>query len=500
MKLAVPAILRVRSLSFRMYVLILLALVLMLLVQLVIAHLEISRTNSRQVVSDLRMSAQAYADLTALNMGDVPRREEFLRRLTDIKLGLSLPNILPGEFRYVLCDRAGNVITAFPGAPTMPCGKAHDSVVEIMLEGKPWRSYTVDSIDGKLSATVAQPLAAYERAIRDLFQEVAIALAILATALMVMVGWAAHQGLKPLRTLTRQVESRDSSDLDPVQSVQHAELKPLVDALNGLFARVRRSIEADRRFFADAAHELRTPLAAIQAQAYVVSHSDSEDDRSTALREFDRGISRATQSLAKLLAIARLDARRVEAQLAQGALSDLAGCARSGVIQQASRAERRNITLSYDGANQAWVSVSHEDAATLVENVLDNAVRETPKGGEVRVAVKCIEPGKNGATVPLVELRIEDTGPGIPPDERERVFERFYRPRESQSQGSGLGLAIVRRIVELGNGSVAIEDGLAHANGLGCAIVIRLPALDVTPEPIEPDDAPPGMADTPPSH
>jgi signal transduction histidine kinase len=497
MKLAVPAILRVRSLSFRLYVLILLALVLMLLVQLVIAHLEISRTNSRQVVSDLRMSAQAYADLTTLNMDDVPRREEFLRRLTDIKLGLSLPNILPGEFRYVLCDRAGHVVTAFPGAPTMPCGKAHDTVVEIMLEGKPWRSYTVDSVDGKLSATVAQPLSAYERAIRDLFQEVAVALAILASALMVMVGWAAHQGLKPLRTLTRQVEARDSADLDPVQSVEHAELKPLVDALNGLFARVRRGIEADRRFFADAAHELRTPLAAIQAQAYVVSHSDSEDDRSTALREFDRGISRATQSLAKLLAIARLDARRVEAQLAQGALSDLAGCARSGVIQQASRAERRDITLSYDGANQAWVSVSHEDAATLVENVLDNAVRETPNGGEVRVAVRRIEPGKDGATVPMVELRIEDSGPGIPPDERDRVFERFYRPRTSQSQGSGLGLAIVRRIVELGNGSVAIEDGLVHADGRGCAIVIRLPALDCSPEPIEPDDAPPGVTDTP---
>ena len=266
----------------------------------------------------------------------------------------------------------------------------------------------------------------------------------------------------------------------------------LVEALNGLFARVRRGIEADRRFFADAAHELRTPLAAIQAQAYVVSHSDSADDRSTALREFDRGISRATQSLAKLLAIARLDARRVEAQLAQGALSDLAGCARSGVIQQASRAERRNITLSYDGANQAWVSVSHEDAATLVENVLDNAVRETPNGGEVRVAVKRIEQ----AGVPMVELRIEDSGPGIPPDERDRVFERFYRPRTSQSQGSGLGLAIVRRIVELGNGPVAIDDGLAHAEGRGCAIVIRLPALESAPEPIEPDDAPPGMADT----
>jgi signal transduction histidine kinase len=493
-KFAVPAILRVRSLSFRLYVLILLALVLMLLVQLIIAHLEISRTNSRQVVSDLRMSAQAYADLTALNMDDVPRREEFLRRLTDIKLGLSLPNILPGEFRYVLCDRSGNVITAFPGAPTMPCGRAHGAVVEINLEGKPWRSYTVDSVDGRISATVAQPLSAYERAIRDLFQEVAIALAILAVALMVMVGWAAHQGLKPLRTLTRQVEARDSADLEPVQSVEHAELKPLVDALNGLFARVRRGIEADRRFFADAAHELRTPLAAIQAQAYVVSHSDSEEDRSTALREFDRGISRATQSLSKLLAIARLDARRVEAQLAQGALSDLAGCARSGVIQQASRAERRNITLSYEGANQAWVSVSHEDAATLVENVLDNAVRETPNGGEVRVAVTRLGVGKGGNAVPMIELRIEDSGPGIPPDERERVFERFYRPRGSQSQGSGLGLAIVRRIVELGNGSVAIEDGIG---GKGCAVVIRLPALDAVPEPIEPDDVPPGMADTP---
>jgi signal transduction histidine kinase len=138
--------------------------------------------------------------------------------------------------------------------------------------------------------------------------------------------------------------------------------------------------------------------------------------------------------------------------------------------------------------------VSHEDAATLVENVLDNAVRETPNGGEVRVAVTRLEVGKDGNAVPMIELRIEDSGPGIPPDERERVFERFYRPRGSQSQGSGLGLAIVRRIVELGNGSVAIEDGIG---GKGCAVVIRLPALDAVPEPIEPDDVPPGMADTP---
>ncbi|AST34473.2 two-component sensor histidine kinase (plasmid) [Ralstonia solanacearum] len=488
MKCSVPAILRVRSLSFRLYVLILLALVLMLLVQLAIAYLEISRSNSRQVVSDLRMSAQAYADLTALSMDDEPRREEFLRRLTDIRLGLSQPDLLPGEFRYVLCDRDKRVVAALPGATTMPCGTAHGKVVEILLEGVPWRAYTVDSIDGTLTATVAQPMSAYDRAIRDLYREVALTIAFLAAVLMVMVGWAANQGLKPLRTLTGQVEARDTADLEPVRSVEHAELKPLVQALNGLFERVRRSIDADRRFFADAAHELRTPLAAIQAQAYVVSHSDSEDDRSTALREFDRGISRATQSLSKLLALARLDARRVEAQLAQGALSDLAGCARSGVIQQASRAERRNVTLSYDGASQAWVPVSHEDAATLVENLLDNAVRETPDGGEVHVVVQRFEIGGRS----MIELRIEDTGPGIPPEERERVFERFYRPRDSQSQGSGLGLAIVRRIVELGKGSVAIEDG---RGGKGCAVVIRLPALTSTPEPLDPQDEPPGTAD-----
>ena len=158
------------------------------------------------------------------------------------------------------------------------------------------------------------------------------------------------------------------------------------------------------------------------------------------------------------------------------------------MIQQASRAERRNITLSYDGESQAWVPVSHEDAATLVENVLDNAVRETPKGGEVHVSVQRLD--IDGLVT--IELRIEDTGPGIPPDERERVFERFYRPRDSQSQGSGLGLAIVRRIAELGNGSATIEDGIG---GKGCAVVIRLPALADVPEPLEPDGAPPGMAD-----
>lgn len=188
MKPTVPVILRVRSSLFRLYVLVLLALVLIPLVRLAIAHLETSHINSRQVVSDLYMSTQAYVDLTTLSMSDVLRCEEFLRRLTGTKLGLSLPSILPGEFRHVLCDHVGNVITAFPGVPTMSCGKTHDTVVEIMPEDKPWRSYTANSVGGKISATIAQPLAAYECTTRDLFQEVATASVILAGALMVTAG------------------------------------------------------------------------------------------------------------------------------------------------------------------------------------------------------------------------------------------------------------------------------------------------------------------------
>ncbi|MBR7558977.1 hypothetical protein KC218_20715, partial [Mycobacterium tuberculosis] len=132
---------------------------------------------------------------------------------------------------------------------------------------------------------------------------------------MVMVGWAAHQGLKPLRTLTRQVEARDSADLDPVQSVEHAEVKPLVEALNGLFARVRRGIEADRRFFADAAHELRTPLNSSLILAKLLA--DNKDGTLTEEQvKYARAILSSNNDLLALindiLDLSRIEAGHVE--------------------------------------------------------------------------------------------------------------------------------------------------------------------------------------------
>ncbi|AET88316.1 two-component sensor histidine kinase [Burkholderia sp. SFA1] len=324
-----------------------------------------------------------------------------------------------------------------------------------------WRVYS--AIVGDNVVQLAQPLSIRNRvaagvAWRTLWPLVLL-LPLLGVAIWVIVG----RGLAPLQRVTRALDTRHPEALDPLSDQRlPQEVRPVVRALNALLSRLSAALDTQKAFVADAAHELRTPLAAVQIQAQLVGRAQDDDTRREALADLNEGIARATRLAEQLLALARSepDGKAVETRVDLDEL--LEGCVRGYVLV----AQERGVDLGIEASESASVKGDPDSLRVMFNNLIDNATKYTPKGGRVDVCVK-LEGGH-----PLVE--IADTGPGIPGEERERVFDRFYRVGEGVNRprtdvaGSGLGLAIVRRIAVQHGASVSL--GESDAGGLKVAV------------------------------
>ena len=260
--------------------------------------------------------------------------------------------------------------------------------------------------------------------------------------------WVVGRGLEPLGRIAGAVKERSPTALTPVQtSGLPIEIQPLADALNDLLARLDHSFVLQRRFAADAAHELRTPLTALNLQVQLAERAHSDEDRARAFERLRQGIRRATRLVQQLLTMARLDP---DAAAATPAAIDLASLVASVVEDLRPLATERAITLQGTAAAGSATVLGSEDALRILfNNLVDNAIRYTPEGGRVTTTVA-------GGSAD-VEVIVEDTGPGIPEEERERVFDRFYRGRSTSATGTGLGLAIVSQVAELHRGKVTLE-------------------------------------------
>lgn len=284
----------------------------------------------------------------------------------------------------------------------------------------------------------------------------------IAVPLLAVLIWGALQwGLGPLDRVAAAVGRRSPADLEPLtDGTVPREIRPLIQALNVLFARIALVRERDRRFAADAAHELRTPLAAIRTNAEVALGARDPQERREALEDVLTGADRATHLVGQLLALARIDG----AALGGRVPVDMADVVRSEVTRSASQAAKGGIELRVEeGRGLAPVSGHSELLAVLVRNILANALRHTPAGGSVTIA---LSRGAEG-----IRLVIDDTGPGIPPDLRVRVRDRFFHTGPSGS-GTGLGLSIVEAIVDLHDGSFDLAD---RPGGPGLRVVVDLP-------------------------
>ncbi|PUE62819.1 hypothetical protein B9Z45_01750 [Limnohabitans sp. 2KL-17] len=277
---------------------------------------------------------------------------------------------------------------------------------------------------------------------------------ILALPALALLIWAiVFQSLAPLRQLSQAVSKRRADDRQALSEAVPVEVQPLVKALNRLFEKIAQQMDGERRFTADAAHELRTPIAAIRMQAQVARGTGLESERDTALDAVLQGCDRATRLVAQLLQLARLDADETSSQTQT---CEVVAETRMSLADLGPQAVAKRQALSLDAPDALWVPMPPGLVGVLVGNLVDNAQRYSPVGACIRVQW---EPS------PLPRLVVEDSGPGLNPADLARLGDRFFRVPGSGADGSGLGWSIVRRLAERYRFQVQLERS-AELGGL----------------------------------
>lgn len=329
--------------------------------------------------------------------------------------------------------------------------------------GGQWRVYGTQSLTKVVE--VAQPMSARRQQAAQLALRTLAPFALLVPVLGLIVWLAVGHALQPLQRLAKAVKARRVNALEPLSDERLPdEVRPLVGSLNDLLVRLTAAHNRERAFMADAAHELRTPLTALHLQLGALARAGTEVERSEAMGKLAEGVQRAIRLVEQMLALARQEPRAEPART-RFALDELG---REVLAELVPLADSRRIDLGMSEARTVFVRGDRDAVATLLSNLVDNAVRYTPAGGRVDVSI-----AQSAETPPRAVLKVEDDGPGIAPGERERVFDRFYRRPGTHSAGSGLGLAIVKAIASAHGATVELGEG---ADGHGLRVTVMFPA------------------------
>lgn len=360
----------------------------------------------------------------------------------------------------------GRLALRSSNAPAEPMLEFEGSVVDgfktIVIGGTTWRVFATHGRERDVQVFVGEQVESRNSilwaVLRSSLGPMLFAVPLLALA----AWWAVRRGVAPLRLLGRTLAQRSPNALQPIAvNGAPSEMAPMLDALNGLFKRIAELLESERRFTADAAHELRTPIAGIRAQAQVALGATTDSERSHALHATLQGCDRATRLVEQLLTLSRLEAGAEHALVAV----DLAGLARQVVAEVAPLALSKQQTIEVDAGNPCTVQGDATLLAVMIRNLVDNAIRYSPSGASVKVAV-CTEQG-------TVRLWVEDSGSGMSSADMARIGERFFRVVGSRQDGSGLGWSIARRIAGVHQAVVRV----ARSESLGgLSVEVRFPA------------------------
>jgi two-component system OmpR family sensor kinase/two-component system sensor histidine kinase QseC len=353
------------------------------------------------------------------------------------------------EFDYVVQIWSVGGVTMYtsrpPGLGDPLPSRAVLGFSDLTLGREAWRVY--GAATPQRIVQVGQPLAVRRRLATAAALRAVLPIAIAAPLVALGLWWLLGVSLAPLRRVAGTVRSRGIGSLAPLPTDGlPAEVQPLVDAFNGLLGRLSVAFDAQRSFIADAAHELRTPLTALKLQIRLLGDTDSQADRQAALVRLRAGVDRAAHLVEQLLALARDEpqAASPEARL------DLVEVARLAMADAAAQAQLHDATLLLEAPPSLAITGDSQALRSAVRNLLDNAVKYG--GTSPRVTLRIAhEQGR-------VVLRVDDSGPGIPPAERERVFERFHRLGNDDREGIGLGLAIVRAVAARHGAVVKLGD------------------------------------------
>lgn len=359
------------------------------------------------------------------------------------------------DFVIQIWSADGRTIYASRAHTELP-SRALLGLAEVQAGDQVWRTFSVATNQRVIQ--VAQPRPVRQRLAAQAALRAVAPLAGVAPLMALLIWWLASLVMRPLRDVARAVATRDHASLAPLPDAGLPdELAPLVRELNDLLVRLGQAMDAQRAFVADAAHELRSPLTALKLQLQLLSRASDEAGRAEAARALGEGIERAAWLVEQLLALARSEPGAPAPAMQP---LDLAEVARGALAATVPLARARGSELALHADAPVPLAGDAAALAALVRNLVDNAVRHAPPGTRVDVAARL-----DGAT-PV--LTVDDAGPGIPPEERERVFDRFYRRGSATAEGTGLGLAIVKRVAERHGASVTLGD--SPAGGLRASV------------------------------
>jgi two-component system OmpR family sensor kinase/two-component system sensor histidine kinase QseC len=370
------------------------------------------------------------------------------------------PDQADSDFVIQIWDPYGTrVYFSRPGLPLINATTL--GYADVRVAGGSWRTYGLQTLDGVIQ--IAQPLRVREAFARGAALRVVIPLLLLLPLLGAAIAGVVGNGLRPLRRVATEVQRRDVHSLTPLATERlPQEVAPLIDALNRLLLRLHAAFQTQRAFVADAAHELRSPLTAVRLELQLLDRAPDEAARHEARANLGAAVDRAIHLVEQLLTLARSEPREEAGEWPRIPLEQATA---DGIADANALAVARRVDLGLE-AEPAAVQGDRDALRILVRNLVDNAVRYTPEGGQVRVS---IYQQSSGPT-----LEVVDTGPGIPPSDRARAFDRFYRRSNAPEGGSGLGLAIVKAIADRHGAKISLDD--APGGGLKVTVAFPQPA------------------------
>ncbi len=365
----------------------------------------------------------------------------------------------------------GRLVMRSSNAPLLPMSDTSVGFQTVHLgqrrgKGSSWRVFATRGAEHDVQVYVGEQVGSRKTILWAVLRSVLVPMVIALPLLALLLWWAVRQGLGPLRQLSAVLGQRRAQALEPVDLPDlPLEMQAMVQALNALFLRIEHMVASERRFTADAAHELRTPIAAIRAQAQVAQGAGADTaQRDHALQATLAGCDRATRLVEQLLTLARLEAASA-LTTSPAVCVDLGGATRRIAAELAPGALVRHQTLELEADTPSPVAGDEVLLGVLVRNVIDNALRYSPDGARVRVALQT----EAGQTV----LRVDDSGPAMAEADMARLGERFYRVLGSGQQGSGLGWSIVKRIGEVSGAQITVSRSALLG---GLAVVVCWPS------------------------
>jgi two-component system sensor histidine kinase QseC len=356
----------------------------------------------------------------------------------------------------------GRLQLSSAGAPVAQFDPNH-GFATVSIQGSNWRTYALDDVVHGYHVRVFEPEIAREDLANKIAMRMAQLLLVMLPVLALLLWLSVGRSLAPLTTTSREIASRGVDRLDPIELERVPfEVKTLTEALNRLLERLSISIDRERSFTADAAHELRTPLAAIKVQAEVALAAREDAEQHHAIRQVIAGVENATHLVRQLLLLARIehsDSATIQAV-------DLGEIAMESARHHADDIVKNGIDIEVATQPECKMSGNQATLRVIVDNLIDNAIKYGGRDGRILLSVT-----KEGSAL---VLSVKDAGKGVPPETRARIMDRFYRGGGNEAPGSGLGLSIVDKIARVHRGELTLGEGL-EGRGLSATVRFRSP-------------------------